>query len=49
MTTKKEQEKIDQDDNGLADRMKTMDPRFDEKGKPVEEEKKEGQTKTASK
>jgi|DEB19_MinimDraft_3_1074340.scaffolds.fasta_scaffold22786_4 hypothetical protein len=49
MTTKKEQEKIDKDDNGLSDRLKTMDPRFDEKGKDVETEKKEGQTSTASK
>jgi hypothetical protein len=49
MTTKKEQEKIDKDDNGLADRLNTMDPRFDEKGKEVETEKKEGQTSTTSK
>lgn len=50
MTTKKEQEKIDKDDNGLSDRLKTMDPRLDEKGKEVEgDEKKVGQTKTASK
>ncbi|GMM93112.1 hypothetical protein [Qipengyuania sp. MTN3-11] len=49
MTSKAEQKKIDQDDNGLADRMKTMDPRFDEKGEPVEDDKSVGQTKTASK
>ena len=49
MTSKAEQKKIDEDDNGLADRLKTMDPRFDEKGKEVVEEKKVGQTKTASK